>query len=79
MEAPYSKVSDRASTFATNFFKVRYVTNEATYTSIVKNVTPATLADKIVLQVPKDVENANEIDLLVTIRNKSYIINLIGG
>lgn len=76
--APYTKVSNRASTFATNFFKVRFATNDTIYTETVKNVTPNNLKDKIVLQLPKEAEEARQMELLVTIRNKSYIIKVIG-
>ena len=74
--AAYAKVSTRASTFASNFFKIRFSTDDSTYTESVKNVTPDNLKDKIVLEVNNEIMNASRIDLLVTIRNKNYVINL---
>lgn len=74
--AAYAKVSTRASTFASNFFKIRFSTDDSTYTESVKNVTPDNLKDKLVLEVNNEILNASRIDLLVTIRNKNYVINL---
>lgn len=40
------------------------------------DITPKNLDNKIVLQVNGNVTNADKVDLLVTIRNKRYIVNL---
>ena len=72
----YAKESTKASTFASNFFKIRYTIDNDNYTEAIKNITPENLKDKIVLEVNSEIMNASRVDLLVTIRNKTYVINL---
>lgn len=62
--------------FVGHFVSIRYKVNdeEKIVKSIVK--TPTNLKDKIVIQVPGEVDSAQSIDLVITIRNKTYIIKL---
>ena len=54
------------------FAKVRY---DGT-TGSVRDVTPASLVDKYLLEVDSKISKAKQIDLIVSIRGKSYIVNL---
>lgn len=64
------------NSFASAFMQVEYINQEKSTISSTKNVTPQKLNDKIVLQVDEDVLNAEEVNLLITIRNRRYIIKL---
>lgn len=67
------------SGFAADFIKVGYDYNGVYKTDVVKNVTPTNLKDKVVLQTNSEIEKAKQVDLLITIRNKNYIINLVNA
>lgn len=64
------------SSFVNNFLKVRYKINGETYESKVLSRTSDFLAGKEVIQVNKEVANADSIELVFTIRNRNYIIEL---
>jgi hypothetical protein len=83
----YSKYEGDFSNFTTHFLKVRYVKNGQTYYSpaISRNddnlkgvVDEKTgyIKGKEVVQVYKDVADADEIQLVFTIRNRNHIISL---
>ncbi len=76
-DTPYAKTNSKISSFASNFFTIRYTVDGSSYIQDIKNLTPDNLKNKFVLQVNADVENASRVDLLVTIRNKTYVINLV--
>lgn len=62
--------------FVNNFMKTKYTIKENTYYSKIIYQTPKNLKDKLVLQVKTNVNEADSIDVVFTIRNKEYIINL---
>ena len=75
-ETAYYKGNSAIKDFVTNFMKIRYTIDENTYYSKVVYQTPKNLKDKMVLQVKSNVNEAETLDIIFTIRNKNYIINL---
>lgn len=72
--AIYTKNIKNINAFYENFFTVEYDGIE----SSTKNITPSNLKDKIILQAPAKITDATKLNLLITIRNKTYKINLKG-
>lgn len=72
----YYKTYQSINTFIDNFFKIQYAINNGIVTANITNVTPQNVNDKIILQVDSDVKNADIINVLITVRNSRYIINL---
>lgn len=72
----YNKASD-INDFVNNFIKIKYKTedNKSRYATI-KNVTPSKLKDKIVIETSKDIQNSDNIEISIIIRNKEYIIKI---
>lgn len=68
----YYKSNKKNNLFFTHFAKIK--ADNKVYN--VRNLTPEKLFDKIVLQVNSSIKSANSIDLLITIRNHEYSINL---
>lgn len=62
--------------FASNFMKVKYTIGEKTYYSKVIYQTPKILKDKMILQVKSDVNIADSVSLIFTVRNKNYTVIL---
>lgn len=73
--APYQNINDTQA-FAKNFMELTYTKNNKEYKSKIKYVTPAKVKDKIIFEVDGDVANADTINLLINIRNKSFIVSL---
>lgn len=74
--APYYGSYKSISNFADHFMKVRYrLDGEIKYSDVVVK-TPSNLKDKLVLQLPGEIDDASEMDLYITIRDKSYIVKL---
>ena len=71
--AMYSKSIDK---FLDSFLKVRYVIDGEEKISSTKNVTPSKLKNKIVLETTNEIDKANSIYLVITIRNKEYSIKI---
>ena len=72
----YSQYNSDFRTFVTNFMKVRYVISGNTYISNAISRTPDGLGNLELIQVDRDVMNADEIQLIFTIRNRNHIIVL---
>lgn len=72
----YYKANTTINDFVNNFLKIKYEINGKTYYSKVLNNTPKTLNDRLVLQIKSDVNEADSVSLVFTIRNKNYIIKL---
>jgi len=77
--AQYYRTKQKATSFAEDFFKVRYYFNDGLVIKDLKNVTPDSINNKLVLEVPYEIKEANQIDLYITIRNKTFIINLLNN
>ncbi len=73
----YSASYKEAGTFFENFVKVRYTYNGETQIEELKNLTPAELKGTVVLQLSGKILDATDVELLLTIRNKSYIVTLL--
>lgn len=73
--ASYENIND-IQAFADSFFKVEYIINGESTITKPKNVTPTKIKDKIVLQTDGDILQADKINLLITIRDRSYAIEL---
>lgn len=70
----YTKTIKTKNKFYENFFTVEYDGVE----SSTKNVTPSNLKDKIVLQAPANILEAQDLNLLITVRNNVYKVDLKG-
>ena len=75
-ETAYYKGSSTVKDFVSNFMKIKYTIDDKIYYSKVIYQTPKSLSDKIVLQVKSDVNEADSVSLIFTVRNKNYIIKL---
>lgn len=62
--------------FFDNFVTVNYTVGEATYTSGVTSIRTTTNDDSYYLYVDEKIENADNIELIITIRNKKYTYTL---
>lgn len=72
----YYSVRRGSGSFVSDFLKVRYVVGDTTYTSEVSEVTPRELSDYWIFELPKNIENASTIDLIINIRGKEYIMHV---
>lgn len=72
----YYKSARSSRVFPEHFFTLQYEKEGKSYTIEVKNKTPLTYQNGYILKVPKEVEYADKINLLITIRNKRYIVIL---
>ncbi len=75
-DCPYYKYSKTLESFINNFVKIKYKYNEEEIYGTVSNVTPNNLENKIILEVSKDIEEAEEVSLIIRVRNKEYSIKL---
>jgi hypothetical protein len=64
--------SKKGLTFFDAFVQIRYDDKIAT----VKNVTPSSITEKYILQVDENVEKAKKIELIISVRNKKYVLTL---
>lgn len=62
--------------FSENFMKVEYYVNNEKYVSKVKFMNPANYDKKIILQTDGHLLKADKIHLLITIRNRCYVVTL---
>ena len=62
--------------FIKDFACVRYIKNDKEKTSDILNITPHNINNKVILQVSDEITDADSIDILLTLRNKIYVINL---
>src|SRR5699024_10978805 len=67
--AAYENIKN-ITTFTSNFITLEYVLFEKTYEVDVINVTPSRVNDKLILQTTDAIEYAEEVNLLITIRNR---------
>ena len=73
---PYYKTSSNIAGFVNNFLKIKAIINNQEKYLTIKNNTPSNLKDKIVLETSNEINDADELYLAITIRNKEYLINL---
>lgn len=71
----YQNIND-ANAFATNFMEVEYILDGNTKKANVKYANPSREINKLILETTSEINEASEINLLVTIRNREYTIKL---
>ncbi len=65
-------------TFMNTFATLEYTVGSRTYKSTISDVTPNVLNEnRLVLQIPAAASTADSLNLLITIRNRCYVIKLI--
>lgn len=72
----YYKSARTNRLFPEHFISVEYQDESGTYRIETENKTPLTFDKGYILQVTKDLEIAQKINLFITVRNKRYIIHL---
>ena len=72
----YSRYIKSQKAFFDNFVSIKYKVDDTEFKSSIKNLTPTNIQNVLVLQVNDQIKNADELKLLITIRNKIYIIKL---
>lgn len=68
----FAKNQKSSLSFFEAFAKIKYDNN----ISSVRDVTPASLVDKYLLEVDNKVSSSKKVDLIISVRGKNYIINL---
>ena len=64
------------SDFTNQFITVEYTIGDTTYSDNVVNLTPNRVKDKLILQATDDIKRADNVNILVTIRNRCYKIKV---
>ena len=72
----YYQTRKSSSSFINDFVNVRAVKNGNSKEYTVNNITPNDLNGVWLLAVDNEIENADKLDLLVTIHGKNYVMNL---
>lgn len=75
-ESIYSHYTKSEKTFFNNFASIEYKINNEYYKETIINKTPNNITDTLILQVTNKINDATELKLLITVRNKSYDIRL---
>ena len=68
----YASAIKNINSFYEDFFTVEY--NGVEYST--KNVTPSNLENRVALLVPNSIKEAENVNLLITVRNKTYQVKL---
>ncbi len=76
-DIPYMDITRNYRSFLEDFAKIEYRIGNDNYVANIAIVNPSSYDEKIVLQVPKEIEDASEVELVITIRNISYCIKMI--
>lgn len=63
--------------FFRDFVEIEYSIDDKDYTAIANLLNPSSYTDKAVLAVPRTINNADTINIVVTIRNVAYSIKLL--
>ena len=72
----YAKYKLGSNNFFKDFVQIEYVIGDNTHIANVSDKTPENSDGIYVIQVPKKVDEASEINLIVTIRDKEFIYKL---
>ena len=76
-DSPFKSNIKLDNRFYSAFVKVRYETEaDGVKTTSFVDRTPSTWSDKVVLQLSNKIKNAHKIDLIITIRNIEYTVNI---
>ena len=76
-EIPYMTTNKTYKSVFEDFTSIAYQINGKSYSCDVVLVNPATYDEKVIISVPKEVANADKVELVLTVRNVSYRIRLI--
>lgn len=76
-EIPYMDIARTYRSVFNDYAKVEYTINGAKYTTNVTIANPNSYSEKAIIEMPREIANASDIDLILTIRNISYRINLL--
>ena len=76
-EIPYMDITRTYRSVFNDYAKVEYTLNGVKYTAKVTIANPNSYSEKAIMEMPKEIANASDIDLIITIRNISYRINLL--
>ena len=71
----YSLTYTSISSFAKNFCSVQYRISGKLYNDVI-NVTPSNATDFLAFEAPQNIEYADLIQLIITIRDKKYFLNI---
>ncbi len=74
--SPFYNLNTDVHDFMNTYVKVRYLLNQRDEFATVEDVTPSNLEGKVVLETSNKIKSADEIVLIITIRNKEYTIKL---
>lgn len=72
----YMSADRTYKSFFEDFMKITYKVDGKYYTLDVKLQNPASFNDKLIVKVPKNINNASDIEAVITVRNVSYRIKL---
>jgi len=72
----YYKSARTKRLFPDHFISLEYEDMNGHHITSIENRTPETFKNGFILGVPNNIENANYVNLLITIRNKRYVIKL---
>lgn len=75
-ETLYGKYTKNDFNFFDDFVTIKYVKGNKSGIYGAINVTPKKLTNKLILQVSGDINDPEDLDMYITIRNKRYVINL---
>ncbi len=75
-ESDYEMTPKDMRTFFYDFMKIKYVVEGQTYYENVSVSNPINYDDKLIFKVNEEIEQAEEIEAIVTVRNISYVIKL---
>ena len=75
-EVPAYQNIKSVNNFANTFMSLEYTISGKTYRGKVKDLTPSKVNDKLILQTDSSIEEAESVNLIITIRNRRYKINL---
>ncbi len=73
---PFYTYSSNINTFMKTFVKIKYIENLKTAYANIKDVTPSLLKGKIVLETTNKINDSEELELAITIRNKEYLYKI---
>ena len=76
-EVPYMDTNKTYRSFFSNFTSIEYTIGAETLSYTVSLKNPSTYSEKAVIEVPQEIANADNVVLVVNIRNQSYRIRLI--
>ena len=75
-EIPYMDVTKTYRSFFEDFIRIQYTVNGINYQYRPSIANPSSYNEKVVLAVPREMANADEVALILTVRNRSYQIRL---